>query len=131
MDSKPGRFVPKVHPATRPVEAEDPMELCATPVAGDPDVLIRALVQEYAWMGWDAGQILELFRDPFYPMLHSLWQALGQDEIRQRIERVFREQGVYRFHCVVHEAPVMEEPAVVQIGPLQSRERENRHGAGL
>src|SRR5262249_58379214 len=51
MECDRERFVPKVHPATREVLPEDPLALHATPVEGDPDVLIRALVREYAWMG--------------------------------------------------------------------------------
>ena len=41
-------------------------------------------------MGWDAEQIAALFRDPFYPMLHGLWQALGEAGVRDRIDAVFR-----------------------------------------
>ena len=29
------RYVPKVHPATREMETDDPMELFATPATGD------------------------------------------------------------------------------------------------
>ena len=52
MDSDPERFVPKVHPATRAVEPDDPMDLDATLVPGDVDLMFRSVVQEYAWMGW-------------------------------------------------------------------------------
>jgi hypothetical protein len=129
MFSAGERFVPKMHPASRPVEAEDPMALHATAVAGDPDVLIRALVHEYAWMGWDADQIAALFQDPFYPLLHGLWLTLGPEAVRERIEDVFRTHGVYRFCATVHEAPEEEEPDVVQIG-FGSWEG-NRHAASL
>jgi hypothetical protein len=105
------------------------MTLSATAVTGDPDVLIRAVVQEYAWMGWDAGQIAALFRDPFYPMLHGLLEALGQAGIRERIDAVFSRSGVYRFRATVHEAPDDSGPPVVQIGNLI---REGTcHGLGL
>src|SRR5947209_8772484 len=97
MENRAERFVPKVHPASREVMPEDPMTLCASPVAGDPDVLIRAVVQEYAWMGWDAGQIAALFRDPSYPMLYGLRHALGEAGVRERIDAVFRRCGVFRF----------------------------------
>src|SRR5262245_19305051 len=70
-------LVPKVHPTSRPVEPDDPLTLHATTVAGDPELMLHCLVQEYAWMGWDAEQILSLFRDPFYPVLHGLWCLYG------------------------------------------------------
>ena len=129
MESNPARFVPKVHPASREVMPDDPMTLCATPVEGDPDLLIRAVVQEYAWMGWEAEQIADLFRDPFYPMLHGLRLALGEAGIRERIEAVLARCGVYRFRSTVHEEPDDAAPELVQIGPL--RPEGKRHGDGL
>jgi len=129
METDQARFVPKVHPLCRAAEPDDPMTLSATAVAGDPDVLIRAVVQEYAWIGWDAGQITALFHDPFYPMLHGLLLALGQAGIRERIDAVFGRSGVYRFRATVQEAPDDSGPEVVQIGNLM---REGtRHGDGL
>lgn len=79
-------WVPKVHPATRAVEADDPLELVATPVQGDPDVMLDCLVHEYALMGWNADQLLNLFRSPGYPLLNQLHAHLGDVEIRRRIE---------------------------------------------
>jgi hypothetical protein len=129
MESKPERFVPKVHPASREVMPDDPMTLCATPVEGDPDLLVRAVVQEYAWMGWDAEQIAALFRDPFYPMLHGLRRALGEAGVRERIDAVFRLCGVFRFRATVREEPDDAAPELVQIGPW--RPEGVRHGDGL
>ena len=129
MESDPQRFVPKVHPLSRAAEPADPLTLNATTVPGDPDVLIRALVHEYAWMGWDAGQIAALFHDPFYPMLHGLLQALGEAGIRERIDAVFNRRGVFRFRTTVVEAPDDSGPEVIPIGTLM-RER-NRHDVGL
>jgi hypothetical protein len=129
MESDPQRFVPKVHPLSRAAEPDDPMTLSATAVAGDPDVLIRALVQEYAWMGWDAEQIATLFNDPFYPMLHGLLEAYGAARVRERIDAVFGRCGVYRFRATVHEAPDDPGPEVVQIGTL--RREGDHHGRGL
>jgi hypothetical protein len=129
MDGDPERFVAKVHPLSRGAEPDDPMTLNATTVAGDPDVLIRAVVGEYAWMGWDAEQIAALFHDPFYPMLHGLLEALGEAGIRERIDAVFDRGGVFRFRATVHEAPDDPEPEVIQIGILKGE--EHRHGDGL
>lgn len=131
MDSPTPRFVPKVHPAAREVEPDDPMTLHAMVFPGDPDVMIRAVVQEYGGMGWDDDAILGLFLDPFYPALHGVALALGMDEVRRRIAAVLKEHGVYRFRCTVREAP--EEPDVVTIqwpAGAPSREGEVRHAPG-
>jgi hypothetical protein len=129
MESSAERFVPKVHPASREVMADDPMTLYATPVAGDPDLLFRAVVQEYAWMGWNADQIAALFRDPFYPLLHCIWQVLGETCVRERIDAVFFQSGVFRFRSTVHEEPDEAAPELVQIG--LGRPRGVHHGDGL
>jgi hypothetical protein len=129
MDTVQERFVPKVHPLSRAAEPDDPMTVCATAVAGDPDVLIRAVVQEYAWMGWDAAQIAALFHDPFYPMLHGLLEAFGEAGIRERIDAVFNRGGVFRFRATVHEALDDAPPEVVQITTL--RREGDPHGNRL
>jgi hypothetical protein len=119
MDSDSGQFVPKVHPATRSVEPDDPLDLNATLVAGDVDLMFRSIVQEYAWMGWGTEPILGLFRDPFYPALNGLWETLGDDETRSRIESVLARTGVIHFHATVHETEPDEsdlELDLVQIG---------------
>jgi hypothetical protein len=128
MESRAERFVTKVHPATREVMPEDPLTLCASPVAGDPDLLIRAVVQEYAWLGWDAEQIAALFRDPFYPMLDGLRQAYGEAGIRERIESVFHHHGVFRFRSTIIEEPDDPAPKLIQI-ELQGL-KGVRHGDG-
>ncbi len=104
MDSDRGRFVPKVHPATRPVELDDPMHLNATLVEGDVDLMLRSIVQEFAGMGWNADSVLGLFRDPFYPTLHGLWSALGEEQTRARIEEVLAGTGTFRFRTTIVEA---------------------------
>ena len=109
MDRSSTRFVPKVHPVARPVEPEDPFTLNATPVPGDPDLMIRAVVREYAWLGWSADQILSLFRDPFFPVLHGLRQTLGDDELRNRIASVVETFGVFRFRSTIVECSEDEE----------------------
>ncbi len=130
-----GRFAPKVHPLSRSATPDDPMDLNAAAVPGDPDVLINALVQEYAWMGWDGDEIAALFHDPFYPMLHGLLEALGETGVRDRINAVFNRDGVFRFRTTVHEAPDDHdhepEPEVVQIGAFNLKRKEQDHVDGL
>jgi hypothetical protein len=120
------RWAPKVHPTTRAVEAEDPMELHATAAPGDPEVLLRCLVQEYAWMGWGVEQILGLFRDPFYPALNELLRAYGEAGIRERVMALLGRMGVLRFRAVEAEPPPAGEeeehqPELIQLGIVRRR----------
>src|SRR5690348_11041295 len=112
------RLVPKVHPATRPVEPGDPLSLHATELAGDPELMLQCLVQEYAWDGWDAEQILRLFRDPFYPALHNLWCLYGEAGLRDRLLAVVGQTGIWRFQTTVREEPetVDQEPELIPLG---------------
>ena len=118
MTAASERYVPKVHPATRPVEPDDPMTLHATPAPGDPEVMLRCLVQEYAWMGWDGEQILALFHDPFYPALHSLLQLCGENGLRERLTALLGQTGVFRVRESVRESPepAESEPPLVELG---------------
>lgn len=118
MPTESERFVPKVHPATRPVEPEDPMTLQATPVPGNPDDMLECLVQEYAWMGWNAEQILNLFRDPFYPALYAFYEACGLERLRASVTAILGRTGVLRFSGEVNDEPPVEEhePELVEIG---------------
>lgn len=105
MDQPTEPLVPKVHPVTRRIEPEDPMTLNATEVEGDPDLMVRAVVQEYSWIGWDPDQVLTLFRDPAYPVLHQLWRTLGDAEIAARIASIVNGVGTFRFRSTMIEAP--------------------------
>jgi hypothetical protein len=114
-------MVPKIHPATRAVDRDDPMTLHATPVAGDPDAMIASLLGEFAGMGWDIEQFLLLFRDPSYPMLHGLWRSIGEAELRARLDALGRRYGLHRLRVTVWEAPEEPESQLVQIGPMGPR----------
>jgi hypothetical protein len=81
-------FVPKVHPATRLVEADDPMELVANPVPGDPDFMLDCMIQEFAWMGTDRTALFGMFHNPEYPVLNQLRAYFGPDEVRRRIDEI-------------------------------------------
>ncbi len=103
MNTDIPRLVPKVHPATRAIERTDPFTLHATPVGGDPELMLRCVVQEYAWMGWDTEQIFELFQQPFYPALNALLEFYGEAGIRKRIGKVLGRSGVLRFAETLNE----------------------------
>jgi hypothetical protein len=110
------RLVPKVHPATREVEADDPMELVAEPVPGDPDVMLACLVQEFAGLGWDADQLLALFRHPAYPVLNHLLAHYGEAEVRRRVADLLAQSGVFRVRETVADPdPEDDEPELIQL----------------
>ena len=50
--------VPKVHPASREMLPDDPLEMHGFEVPGDPELMLRLLVEEYARMGWGMEAIL-------------------------------------------------------------------------
>lgn len=78
------RMVPKVHPVTRGVEADDPMELSAEVVPGDPETMLHCLIQEFTWLGYSPDALAAMFRDSEYPVLELLRERFGEEEIRRR-----------------------------------------------
>lgn len=131
MSSFPDRFVPKIHPAARGVEQDDPMEMLASVVSGDPEIMLECLVTEYASMGWRSEQILGLFKSPDYPMLHGLLEAYGDTVLRERIAAVIDRCGVFCCDGVVIEGPEPEEEEeMIQIG-LPAQWKANSHAQGL
>jgi hypothetical protein len=94
------------------------MMLHATPVPGDPDEMLNSLIQEFAWLGWEAEAIGRLFRDPFYPVLHALWLAHGDSGIQERVDHILHQTGVMHFQTTIQEEPEAEEaePELVELG---------------
>jgi hypothetical protein len=137
MAVPPAHLVPKVHPASRAVEADDPFALNATAVAGgDPEVMLECLVQEYAWMGWDAAQVLGLFRDPLYPALNALLHHYGEGGVRRRVEGVLNRMGVFRVSGTVSDEPEPDEdghqPELIELGVARAlTSRRDSHAQGV
>jgi len=107
MDNPTENLVPKVHPATRQVEPDDPMNLHGFELPGDPNIMLRMLVEEYARMGWGLEQLMTLFRDPFYHAAHGLWLRYGEREMRDRLTAMLARTGVIRVRSET--APAAEE----------------------
>jgi len=105
---------PKVHPATRSVEPEDPMNLHGVEVDGDPEIMLRMLVEEYARMGFGPEELLNLCRQPFYVGFHGLLQFFGEAELARRINAILSKCGVYRT-TTVEAMPIPE--LLVQLAP--------------
>lgn len=95
--SDPGpHATPKIHPATREILPEDPLEMQAFEVPGDPLLMLRLLVEEYASMGWGAKAIMQLARDPNYQAFHGLLRFFGDEELTARVDQVLSRCGVMR-----------------------------------
>ncbi len=105
MNNLPANAVPKVHPASREVLPEDPMDLKGFEVPGDPDLMMRLLVEDYARMGWNADAIVALANDPNYQVFHGLLRMFGEDEFRRRVADVIGRCGVMRVKTTERESP--------------------------
>ena len=97
--------VPKVHPATREVLPEDPLDLHGFEVPGDPHLMMRMLVEDYARMGWNTEAIMSLANDPNYQVFHGLLQMFGEGELRRRIADVIARCGVMRVEITEPKSP--------------------------
>jgi hypothetical protein len=93
------------HPKDRPMEVEDPLQLNALELDGDPEVLLTCLVEEFARMGWDADAILRTFSQEEYQGPHRLLKRLGPERARQRVEQIIARCGVWKMRTV-ESAPV-------------------------
>ncbi len=105
MDFENPNAVPKVHPASREVLPEDPMDLHGFEVPGDPDLMTRMLVEDYAHLGWNTDAIMSLANDPNYQVFHGLQRMFGEDELRHRIAAVIARCGVMRVKTTQREPP--------------------------
>ncbi len=102
--------------AAKEAEPTDPLDLVGTKVpGGDVELLARCFVEEYAAMGYDGEQILELFRQPQYVGVHPVYRAKGEGAVRALIEEVLAECGVFRVSESIIEEPPARRSKLVQI----------------
>ncbi len=127
QDGNDERWVSKVHPLSRAAEPDDPYQLLAEPVQGDPLEMLCGLLQEFAWLGYSAEQLLALFHHPGYPLLCELRVHFGEAEIRRQIDELTGLWGQLRFRETIAEDPE-EMIEVVQITPL-TRDTSPTEGA--
>ncbi len=88
--------VEKVHPATREILPDDPMNLNGTIIDGDAKLMLVMIIEEFARMGWRTEQIIEAANNPFYQALNGLIHQLGEDTFRNQIDLVLQRMGVSR-----------------------------------
>jgi hypothetical protein len=88
--------VPKVHPASREILPEDPMEMHGFEIPGDAELMLRMIVEEYARIGWGVDEMMQLARDPNFTAFHGLSRSHGEIELRRRITEILARCGVIR-----------------------------------
>lgn len=93
----------KVHPASREMLPNDPLDLHGIQVPGDPLLMLRLLVEEYARIGWDTEAIMRLARDPNYQGFHGLLRLYGEETLRAEIAETLARTGVIRVTTVEQE----------------------------
>lgn len=96
MNELHGSAVQKVHPASREILPDDPMEMHGFEVPGDAALMLRMLVEEYARIGLDLNDMMRLARDPNYTAFYGLLQTHGETELRRRIAEILARCGVIR-----------------------------------
>ena len=99
-EREPGNGPDGASAPLKSAEPDDPMRLRAELVEGNPQVMLEGLIEEYARMGWGAGQIGRIFEDPFFGATHALATRLGGEAIRDRIEQTLQRCGVFRFDTI-------------------------------
>lgn len=104
MNNEHENAVTKVHPATREILPEDPMDLHGIEVPGDTESMLRMLVEEYARMGWDLDAIMHLARDPYYQGFHGLLGVYGEEDLQRRVSQILGRCGVTRVKTVEAQA---------------------------
>ena len=97
--------VPKVHPASREILPDDPMEMHGFEVPGDPELMLRMLIEEYARIGWGLDDMMRLARDPNYTAFYGLSQTHGEMELRRRMGEILSRCGVIRVKATETEPP--------------------------
>ena len=84
------------HPKDRPAEPEDPFQMFADGVEGDPGLMLDCLVEEYARMDLAADEIHRLFENPEFLATHGLRDHFGAAATRDRVQAVLARCGVLR-----------------------------------
>ncbi len=105
--------VAKVHPASREMLLDDPLEMHAFEVSGEATLMLQLIVEDYARHGFGAEAILELARDPNYQALYGLWGLYGEDEFRRRVGETIAKCGVMRVK-VTETVPLSERLVDIQ-----------------
>jgi hypothetical protein len=113
--------VPKTHPASREATPDDPFSLHAVEVPGDPDLMLRLLIEEYARMGYGRDELMRLARDPNYQAFHGLLRLYGEAELHRRLGEILARVGVFRVRTREAEPAEQDVEQLLQIEPPPNR----------
>ncbi|MCK6592578.1 MAG: hypothetical protein HUU21_03200 [Polyangiaceae bacterium] len=72
-------------------EETDPMELMGHAAYGTPesmDQMAENVVDEFIRLGFDEPKLMQMFRDPFFGLTHSIWRSKGDAFCASLVERV-------------------------------------------
>lgn len=84
------------HGRYKEAERDDPLELVGERIhGGDQELMAICIIEEYARMGMDEEQILELFRQSIY-RTHQLYRQWGETRIRGLVRTVLARTGRMR-----------------------------------
>jgi hypothetical protein len=71
---------------------DDPMEFTGVSLpalsAEEEDEMVRCVIEEYCWIGFDEQQLWRLFVNPFYQATHYFFKQRGEEHVRRLIEQV-------------------------------------------
>jgi hypothetical protein len=79
---------------------DDPLEMQAFEVSGDPNLMLRLIVEEFARLGLGIDEIQRLACDPNYQAFHGLRRRFGDIELRRRIADIVSRCGVIQMKCI-------------------------------
>ena len=127
MNNANRNAVPKIHPATRGIEPDDPMSLHGFEIPGDPELMLRTLVEEFAHMGCDVDDLMRLSSNAFYRALHGLLRHYGAEEFRRRVTEIISRCGVVRVTTYAALSP----DQIVPLTLPTPGERRDDHGRCL
>ena len=118
------QFAPKVQPAAREIESDDPLELVASPAPGNADMMLECIVQEFAGLGYDADDLTGLFSNPAYPVPNQLLHYYGPAEVRRRIRALLARSGVFHTREVISDDPEPDDDEESELTQLTVRRRD-------
>jgi hypothetical protein len=105
--------IPKVHPASREILPDDPMEMQGFEIPGNPQLMLQLLVEEYARIGMGVDQIVQLAHDPNYTAFYGLRRSLGNEEFDRRVRAIVLRCGVMRVKAT--EQPLAEQLVQIEL----------------
>ena len=92
-------------------DPQDPMLLVGVGLEAGPEAqrdMAYAFAEEFARLGYDAGQILALFMNPFYAGAHGAYRELGREQVQSIIAETVAVWG--RMRLVDRDAGAPETP---------------------